>query len=264
MPKQENCRILQHQQIASTVFKLTLSSPNLCQEAKPGQFVNIRVSSKYDPLLRRPLSLHRIIKKDNAFQLLYEVVGKGTAILSQTKPGDDLDILGPLGSGFSLPSEKQTIILVGGGMGVAPLVNLAEKIKDQRPKTKDQIIAFIGAGTKAKLYCEKDFKQIADKVLISTDDGSHGEKGFVSDLLYSRLTIHDSRPASIYACGPYAMLEAISNIARKNKIPCQVSMEAKMACGIGTCMGCVIKTKNGYKKVCDDGPVFDAAEIIWD
>ena len=256
MPKQENCHVLQHKQIAPGVYKLTLSSPNICQEAKPGQFVNVRISHKYEPLLRRPLSIHRIIKKDNAFQLLYEVVGKGTAILAQTKPGDELDILGPLGNGFTLPSDRHTIILVGGGMGIAPLLCLAEKIKDQ-------MIVFLGASTKAKLYCEKDFRQFADNVIISTDDGSYGGKGVVSDSLISRITDYALRTTIIYACGPQAMLEAVASIARKNKIPCQVSMEAKMACGIGTCMGCVINTKNGYKKVCDDGPVFDAEEILF-
>lgn len=263
MPTQESCRILQHEQIATHVFKLTLSSANISQEAKPGQFVNVRVSNNYDPFLRRPFSIHRRIKKDNAFQLLYEVVGRGTEILSQAKAGDELNLLGPLGNGFSLPSDKPIIILVGGGMGIAPLVCLAEKIKGLGNREKGKLIVLIGANTKSKLYCEKDFERIVDEVIVSTDDGSCGKEGFVSNLLHLQLAACDLQLAAVFACGPRAMLEAVASLARKGKIPCQVSMEAKMACGMGTCLGCVIKTKNGYKKVCSDGPVFDAQDIIW-
>ncbi|OGC03067.1 hypothetical protein A3H38_05120 [candidate division WOR-1 bacterium RIFCSPLOWO2_02_FULL_46_20] len=254
---QEKCRILEHQQIAPHYFQLTLASAHVSANAKPGQFVQVRCSEKYDPLLHRPLSIHRISKKEKSFALLYEVVGKGTELLSQAKVGAELDVLGPLGNGFSIDKNIQTAILVGGGMGIAPLLSLVDKLKSENVKT---IYALIGGKTKNSLLCVKDFKKLTAQVLLATDDGSCGEKGLVSDTLSNML---DKIQGTIYACGPRAMLKAVAKISAKNKLNCQVLMEARMACGIGTCLGCVIKTKAGYKKVCDDGPVFDSKEIIW-
>jgi len=246
MPKQEKCKILDHQQLGSCYFKLTLSSEYISTNAKPGQFVNVRVSDGFDPLLRRPLSIHRVNRAEKTFQLLYEVVGKGTDLLSQKCKDEELDVLGPLGNGFDLSQVKDSAILVGGGMGVAPLLFLAEELQ-----CKLQIL--IGASNKDCLVCVDDFKKITDNVKISTDDGSYGEKCLVCDLVPSTKPL-----APVFACGPKGMLKALAKIA-----PCQVSMEARMACGIGTCLGCVVKTKSGYKKVCKDGPVFDSKEVIF-
>ncbi|MFA5839813.1 MAG: dihydroorotate dehydrogenase electron transfer subunit [Candidatus Margulisiibacteriota bacterium] len=257
MPKQESCRIAKQEKLTDTVFKLTLLSPFVSQTAKPGQFVNVRVCNDYDPLLRRPISIHQVSKKDKTIQLLYEVVGKGTEILSSLKTGTSIDILGPLGNGFPIDKNTKNHILVGGGMGIAPLLFLASQLKGN-------VEIIIGASSKSKIYCANEMRKLSDKLIITTDDGSLGEKGFVSDSLSTNITDYDLRYSVIYACGPHAMLEAVAHIARKNKVPCQLSMEAYMACGIGTCMGCVVKTVSGYKKVCDDGPVFDAKEIIWD
>lgn len=261
MSIQEKCRILDHQNVAPNHFKLIISSAYISSHAEPGQFVNVRVSDGYDPLLRRPLSIHSASKKHKRFELLYEVVGKGTELLSKYSVGSELDILGPLGKGFEIDKRKKIAILVGGGMGVAPLLALAEEIKTKA------IYILIGAKNRDRVLAEKEFKTITDQVLVSTDDGSYGKKGFISDLLLdfidNTLPKEDTPMTTIYTCGPKTMLKAITDIAFQNKIDCQLSMEQKMACGIGTCLGCVIKTKTGYQKVCSDGPVFKGNDIIW-
>jgi dihydroorotate dehydrogenase electron transfer subunit len=252
MSIQEKCRVLDHREVVPQHFKLTLSSAYISSHGSPGQFVNVKVNEGTDPLLRRPFSIHRVAK--DKFELLYEVVGKGTDLLSKTSVGSELDVLGPLGNGFKIDKKIETAILVGGGMGVAPLLYLAEKIK-----AKDLYI-LIGAKTRKRVLAEKEFKKITDQIIITTDDGSYGNKGLVSDALIAEL---GDKTATIFACGPNPMLEAVSEIAFQKKCDCQVSMEQKMACGIGTCLGCVIKTKSGYKKVCDDGPVFNGNDITW-
>jgi dihydroorotate dehydrogenase electron transfer subunit len=263
MSTQEKCRILDHQKIAPQHFKLIVSSGYISSHAEPGQFVNVKCGESYDPLLRRPLSVHRISNEHKRFELLYEVVGRGTELLSRFSVGTELDVLGPLGKGFTIDKNKQIAILVGGGMGVAPLLMLADELKN---KVK-AIYVLIGAKTRNRVLCEQDFKGLTDQVLISTDDGSYGKKGFVPDILLdfieNTLGTRNWGLGAIYACGPQLMLKAVTDIAFQKKIDCQLSMEQHMACGIGTCLGCVIKTKDGYKKVCDEGPVFNAEEIIW-
>jgi len=263
MPIQEKCQVLDHKKVGPKHYQLILSSPYISSHAEPGQFVNIRCSESCDPLLRRPLSLHRISKGHKTFELLYEAVGKGTELLTKYFVGEEINALGPLGEGFKINPQKQIAIIVGGGMGVAPLLALAEAIKD---KIK-AIYVLIGAKSRGLVLCEEDFKKTTDQILLATDDGSYGKKGLVSDILLDflndRLGTRDSGLATIYACGPKPMLRAISEIAFQKKIDCQISMEERMACGIGACKGCAIKTKNGYKMVCKDGPVFEAKEILW-
>jgi len=269
MPIQEKCRILEHQKISPKHYKLIISSPYISSHAEPGQFVNVKCSESYDPLLRRPLSLHRISKEHKTFELLYEVVGKGTEMLTKYFVGEEIDILGPLGEGFKLDPKKQIQVLIGGGMGVAPLLALAEKLK--KPVTSRQkpeaLYIMVGAKTRGQVLCEEDFRKISDQVLVATDDGSYGKKGVVSDVLLdfvdSQLTTYNLQLTTIYACGPNAMLKAIAEIAFQKKIDCQISMEERMACGIGACKGCPVKTKSGYKMACKDGPVFEAGEILW-
>lgn len=261
MPIQEKCRILGHQKVGPRHYRLTLASSYIASHAEPGQFVNVKCSESRDPLLRRPVSFHSILKEHDTFELLYEVVGRGTELLTKYFVGEDLDVLGPLGEGFKVDPRKKIHVLVGGGMGVAPLKALAEKFKGLA------VYILMGAKTKELVVCEDDFKKITDQVLVSTDDGSYGKKGFISDLLLDLLenTIDasDLGSTAIYGCGPKAMLKAIAEIGFQKKIDCQVSMEERMACGIGACKGCPIKTNSGYKMVCKDGPVFKAEEITW-
>jgi len=261
MPIQEKCRILDHQKVGPKHFKLTITSKYISTHAQPGQFVNVRCSQNYDPLLRCPLSIHRIAKEHGRFELLYEIIGRGTKLLSEFSVGEELDVVGPLGKGFNFDRNKEISILVGGGMGIAPLLSLAENLK-----TKANYI-FIGAKTRDAVFGENDFRQVTDQILFSTDDGSYGKKGLVSDVLLdfieNELKTTNFGQATIYTCGPKVMLKAIADIAFQKQISCQVSMEQLMACGIGSCLGCVINTSSGYKKVCDEGPVFDAREILW-
>jgi len=290
---QENTKITSNVQIASCFFKLALEATNIASSAKPGQFLHIRITDGSSVFLRRPFSIHRLshksqvtshkskIKKTcslrpetcDSIEILYEVVGKGTEILSQKKPGEFLDIIGPLGNGFSI-LYPTSLILMGGGIGIAPLLFLAEKTKSQYPKSYIQVL--IGARTKDKILCEKEFKKLGCNVKISTDDGSRGFKGKVTELLKEILvTGHRSRVtgqkharcdllcAVIYACGPREMLEEVAALSKSKRIASFASFEEHLACGIGACLGCAIKTRYGYKKVCSDGPVFNLQEIVF-
>jgi dihydroorotate dehydrogenase electron transfer subunit len=298
---QVRVKILYNKKIQGNYFHLVLQASKITKESLPGQFLNIKVNpvrntkaitgeskisngvnDAYEPLLRRPFSIHRV--KGVNVELLYEVVGRATELLSHRKPGEYLDVIGPLGNGFSVNGltgkrVNGLAILVAGGMGVAPLVFLAEKIREiQNPKSKIQNLVLIGAKTKKEILCEKEFKKLGCEVKIATDDGSVGLKGNATELLdnilASRFRLHASgskkhvacslqRAAQIYACGPRPMLKEISRISKKYNIPAHVSLEEHMACGIGACLGCVVNTKEGFKRVCKEGPVFKADEIVW-
>ncbi len=253
--KDIKAKILSNKKIDSSYYKMTLDAPYIAKTAKPGQFVQVRCSDELDPLLRRPFSIHRV--KD--LEILYEVIGKGTEVLSGRKPGEHIDVLGPLGNGFTLTKDKT--IIVAGGIGVAPLVFLAERLA-KKP------IVLIGAKTKNLILCEKDFKDLGTEVHVATDDGSQGHKGFVPELLGTR----DKRQGTrVYACGPNAMLKSVADICKKRKLECEVSLEETMACGIGACLGCAVIIKGqgtrdkgqGCKLACKDGPVFDAKDLVW-
>jgi len=259
--KDIKAKILSNKEIAPGYFRMALDASYIARYAKPGQFVQVRCSEGLEPLLRRPFSIHRI----PSIEILYEVVGRATGILSEKHAGEFVDVLGPLGNGFTLPRKTEygirNTVLIAGGIGIAPLVFLAEKLAKKRIKTT----VLIGAKTKKQILCEKDLKKIGTEVHIATDDGSHGCKGFVSELFQKvlRATSNEQR-TTIYACGPTPMLKCIADICKKQKIECQVSLEEMMACGIGACLGCAVKVKGGgHKLACKDGPVFSAGEIIW-
>jgi dihydroorotate dehydrogenase electron transfer subunit len=249
--------ILDNKEIASDYFLMELASPEIAQNSSPGQFLHIKCSRNHNPLLRRPFSIHRVID-EKCIEILYKVVGKGTLCLSKRKKGEKIDCIGPLGNGFKL-KNMQTAIVVAGGIGIAPLIFLAEKL------AKSKIISFLGAKTKNEILCTKDFKSLGAKVNIATEDGSLGYKGMVSDLLKDKLSsIVHHISSIIYACGPKEMLKEIAFLSKEHKIPCQVSFEQFMGCGIGICNSCVIRTKQGYRRVCKDGPVFNTEEIDWE
>jgi len=260
--KQITAKITNNRKIAPDFYKMRIESAYLAQKAKPGQFIEVRCLGKTEPLLRRPLGCHRIFGK--GIEVLYEVVGKGTALLAGKTAGEGLDIIGPLGRGFDLSVRSSDVILVAGGIGVAPLVALAEGLA----KKKNKIYVAIGARAKSHILCEKEFKSLGCIVKTSTDDGSKGQKGFVTKLLKDFLTDPRIRPVRIYACGPNTMLQTVSGMARTAGVECQVSLEERMACGVGVCLGCPVKTREGLiditnKMVCKDGPVFNAEEIVW-
>ena len=260
--KQVKAKILSNEQVAPRYFKMRLASPYLAKNLQPGQFIEVRCSDGVDPLLRRPFGPHRILASRGMFEMLYEVVGKATIILSNKRAGEELDIIGPLGNGFT--PEKQAII-VGGGIGIAPLLALAEKICNGK---KTGLRAVIGARTKGALLCEKDFKKLGAKVAVMTDDGSYGKKGFATDALKTLLTTNDEQRTTIYACGPRQMMQAVAELSKEHHVKCQLLLEEYMACGVGVCLGCPVKVRKDlvdheYKMVCKDGPVFDAEKIVW-
>jgi len=214
----------------------------------------LSVDRGLDPLLKRPFSLHRRTGGD--FQILYRIAGKGTSILSKRKKGDLLDVVGPLGNGFPPARSRDKIILAAGGLGIAPIFALAEKLKKRKP------ILFYGARTREELLCIDDLKTIGIDPIVSTDDGSMGKKGNIVNVLRNFL-VHETHHV-LYACGPRPMLIALSSLANKFSLNGHIALEQNMACGIGTCLGCVVNTVDGYRRVCKEGPVFSIEKIIWE
>lgn len=251
MVKQLKAKVKEIKKIKPDVFLLSFSSSYLANCAQPGQFLHLKINSV---ILRRPFSLHKV--KGNTIYIIFRVRGRGTKALAKVKQGDALDIIGPLGQGFKLGKTRANILLAG-GIGVAPLVFLAQKLG----KGKNTIL--LGVKNKKEILSETEFKKLGYKVLIATDDGSRGHKGTVTDLLRQILITYSPKlKTNIYACGPKEMFLEVSKVLKKRtKLNCQVSFEQFMGCGLGVCCACVIETKEGYKKVCKDGPVFNIKDI---
>jgi dihydroorotate dehydrogenase electron transfer subunit len=254
---QLKAKIIVHRQVSQSCRHLEFVCRPIAASARPGQFVNIRISDTCEPLLRRPVSIHGV--KGARVKIIYAVVGEGTRRLSDKKPGEYLDLIGPLGNGFDYPSPVKSTsgkyILLAGGMGVAPLVFLAEKLKLHKP------LVLIGARSKAQLLCRQEFISLDCPVKVATEDGSVGFKGRVTDLL--KKVAPEIKIAGLFSCGPHPMLKSVAEFAVENKINAQLSLEEHMSCGVGACLGCVVQTRQGYKTVCKDGPVFLSRELIW-
>ncbi|KPK97747.1 MAG: hypothetical protein AMJ95_07560 [Omnitrophica WOR_2 bacterium SM23_72] len=264
---QIKAKLLYNKRVKENYFHCALEAPRIALKASPGQFVNVRVTDDLEPFLRRPFGIHRV--RGKTIEILYEVLGKGTEMLSLKKAGEYLDIIGPLGNGFNTEPRTPNLelfILVAGGMGVAPLVFLSEKLEEiPNPKSQIPNKVFIGAKTKNQILCEEEFKKSGLDVYVSTDDGSKGFRGKVTGLLKAFLRDNETarQRTTICACGPRPMLKEIALISSQYHIPAQISLEEHMACGIGACLGCVVNTQDGYKRVCKEGPVFSADAIIW-
>ncbi|MDQ7780118.1 MAG: dihydroorotate dehydrogenase electron transfer subunit [Planctomycetota bacterium] len=266
---------------------------------QPGQFVAVRVSDGSDPLLRRPFSIcnYSVRPATNAgvMDLLYKVVGRGTKMLTRLRRGEELDLLGPLGHGFAYPRKKSVCVLVGGGMGIAPLVLLARRLA-KLPFIGDRrrVVVLFGARTKSEIYCTEELSDYGVTLKVATEDGSLGMRGTVLDLLTPTLRAlrpkpqrkwrgkkggPDRKPAEgglrsfagerivLFSCGPTEMLKRVGRLAVRHSLPCQVSLETRMACGMGACRGCVIpvgpqgRKVTTYASVCKDGPVFEWARV---
>jgi dihydroorotate dehydrogenase electron transfer subunit len=252
--------IVLHKPAGRGYYRLVLKAPEAARTALPGQFVMLRVSETLDPLLARPFGISAVISR-SSLEIVYRVVGKGTTMLTTAKTGQTLNLLGPLGKGFPLPDKKSVPLLIAGGSGFPPLHFLV-----QRHRSRAHL--FLGARNKECLpppSIVRSFKETAEKVHIATDDGSVGVQGTSTDILNAFLIKMEQKARLVlYACGPHAMLAAVSRIAAEHAIPCYVSMEERMACGLGACMGCSIPMKaGGYKRACKEGPVFDSREIDW-
>lgn len=263
--------IVEHAEVGLGSRRLVLDAPELAQISSPGQFVHVLCTpgSGYDPLLRRPLSVHDADPKLGRVFLLYEIRGRGTALLAEKLPGETLDVLGPLGQGFTLPESGcrgGPVVLVAGGVAVAPICFLARRIKDV--VGCDCMTFLIGARTESLLLCVDELSGLGCDVRAATDDGSAGYHGMVTDLLERYIReMSPNEPPIIYACGPTAMLRAVAEMTSARGLRCQVSLEAKMACGVGACMSCVVRVRSGdspkYVRVCKEGPVFSADEVVW-
>ena len=238
--------------IGPDTYSLQLKAPHIASYATPGQFVMVYLN-KGELLLPRPISLCDVDIDTGIIHLVYVVVGKGTHVMSQWQAGETVRVMGPLGNGFVVAGQ-QTVALVGGGMGVPPLLYLLKQLAERGIKA-DAYLGFRQESTLPDL-----FAPLATNLHIATDDGSMGQQGTVMDLLTENAKTYDT----IYSCGPIPMLKSLAAYAKTANIPCQVALEERMACGIGACKSCVVRILVGYSLCCMYGPVFDSQEVNWD
>ena len=244
--KERNFRIASNERIAAKTYRMVLEG-DTSDFTAPGQFANVAVEGKF---LRRPISVCDY--SEDSLTLLYDVVGDGTRQMSEMKPGTVLNLLTGLGNGFDTEVKTQRPVLVGGGIGVAPLLNLAKALR--RAGKEPEII--LGFNTAADVVLEKEFKDMGFRTVVTTADGSYGVRGFVTDAPGWKEDAYDY----FYACGPMPMLRALCGIP---VIPGELSLDERMACGFGVCMCCSLETRDGAKRICKDGPVFKKEELIW-
>ncbi|MBR3697846.1 MAG: dihydroorotate dehydrogenase electron transfer subunit [Clostridia bacterium] len=260
---QLECEIIKIEKIIDGIFHFTIKAPEIANIAKAGQFLEIQVSKTGEVFLRRPFSIYNINKEKGEVEFIFQVKGKGTKILSTRKVGETLNILGPLGNGTFSVKKYNRIALIGGGIGTYPLYELAKELKENG---SSNVYMYMGFRNKSLVTLEKEFGEVTDRVIITTDDGSYKEKGFALDMLKNDCL--KEKPDIIFACGPLPMLKAVQNFANENLIKCEMSLEERMGCGIYACVGCNVRivTNNPdeikYKYVCTNGPVFDSKEVI--
>jgi dihydroorotate dehydrogenase electron transfer subunit len=247
-------QIIDNKQLKENFCVLELLSPETLPPIFPGQFVQVKVERSPGTFLRRPFSFHDIDYKKNTIKLLIQIAGRGTRALSQLKKGDSINLVFPLGNSFSLPSENQKTLLIGGGCGVAPLLYLAKFLKSHNRKFD----ILMGFKSLERIIEYEEYKKLG-QVFLTTEDGSEGEKGFVTQHTLLKKENFDR----IYCCGPDSMMKAVAGYSRKNNIICEVSLENLMACGIGVCLCCVVNTVNGNVCTCTDGPVFNINALKW-
>jgi dihydroorotate dehydrogenase electron transfer subunit len=260
---------VENKKVAPGHFQMTVRLPLSFTDPQPGQFIMVRSAGHKEPLLARPLSVFGFQrrKEDTLLDLLYLVAGEGTALLSRMKPGDPLSVLGPLGAGFTLPEGMKRAVLIAGGVGVAPLTYLLKKLclKTAGHHGIDAVF-YLGARTD-ELLAGLDRLEGACNLKICTDDGSRGTHGLVTEVLKSEINAYDPADTVLFACGPGPMVRALSGLLKNETFSCQVSLEERMACGLGACLGCAVAVRNadgtmGYQRVCKDGPVFDLRRIV--
>ncbi len=256
---QENSIVRRIEQFSPTNFRLTLHCPAIADCARPGQFVMIKAGNGKDPLLRRPFSLHQT-SVEGMIQIYFKVVGRGTDMLAHVRKNETLSVFGPLGRGYRLNKTTPTVI-VGGGLGIAPLLFLVkENCRVKNDCGQDLIV--LGARTRNEIEpLLDDFRQFGISILTATDDGSLGHHGVVVQILES---MQLPAECTVYGCGPEPMLAGLSSLCTARGIPCQVSVESVMACGMGACLGCSRQAASGgYTHVCLNGPVYDAEDLLW-
>ncbi len=262
--------ILEHKQLAEFEFELTLKSPEIAREARPGQFMQILYDQSYNPFTRRPFSVFHVDPDAGTFSIVYLARGVFTQGLRNKQVGQTLSVLGPLGQEYSVTTGDITHVLVAGGVGAPPLYFLAERMVEQGiPLSKIKVVN--GARTQSLLVGIEEFDTLGVSVIYTTDDGSLGHQGIVTEPLEEILLEAGPENTQVYTCGPTGMLRAVGDLCVSLGAPCQVSVETMMPCGLGVCMGCVVKIKTdkneagfNYLRSCFEGPVFDVHEVIWD
>jgi dihydroorotate dehydrogenase electron transfer subunit len=263
---QDKLRVAWNTRIGKGYGRIGLICHDRYAHAMPGQFVMFRLPERSTPFLRRPFSIHRLLETGGgtALEILYQVIGDTTRAMSGLEKDGFVDLIGPLGRGFTIPSNAKKVFIAGGGVGVAPLLFLTDVLLKHRV-APEAITVFIGGRSKEDLLCRDDFTQLGIPVVTTTDDGSAGDQCLVTHPLEQAVQV--SGPDIIYACGPPGMLSCVAGIAETFDVPCQVSIEAMMACGMGACLGCAVESREGaedlgrYLHVCMDGPVFEAVEL---
>ena len=255
-PVVERATVRANERVAEGVGLLVIEAPRTAAAIAPGQFVHLRIAERADFILRRPFSVYRAA--DGCLEILYQVVGRGTRVLAETPAGTVLDLIGPLGHGWRVPEEVSHALVVAGGLGAAPMGMLVEELARRGVATT---LAH-GAPSADRLLARDLFEATCRRTEVATDDGSVGLCGFVTELTDGLIAA--DRPDIVYVCGPELMQRIVAAQAAAAGVPCQVSLERLMACGVGACLSCVVTTVHGRKRACVDGPVFDAAEVVWD
>ncbi len=244
--------------LTETLWLLEVDVDDIGVRLKPGQFVHVLIPGMDSRMLRRPFSVYYTKNDARRLVILYQVVGAGTHHMTTLAPGIELSVMGPIGQGWTIPAECKRALLVCGGVGGAPLFMHAEELVKQGVFLK----VILGAQTQQALVVEDRYCELlGDNVLVATDDGSKGHAGFCTDLLDDEL--QHAQYDYVACCGPEPMMKRASQLAISHGIPTAVSLEKRMACGIGACLSCIVETTSGRKRSCVDGPVFDAAEVIW-
>ncbi len=252
-------KLIIKEQLKPNIFKFGIKSKEIADIAKPGQFLEIKVSNGIDPFLRRPISIYNIDRQKEIIEFIFQIKGNGTNILSKKNIGDEIDIIGPIGDGVFKIIQNKKVAILGGGIGVFPLYELAKNLRESEVNT------YLGFRNKEAVILEDEFKKVSNQLVISTDDGSYGVRGFAIDEL--KKDLQKKQIDFIYSCGPLPMLKAIRELSIEKNIPCQVSLEERMACGVGVCLGCAVKKTKvvegefSYNYVCKNGPVFYAQDI---
>ncbi len=250
----EDLKVIGNKRLNNDFFILELEGSNKFPEIRPGQFAQVRVDGSPSTFLRRPISIHDVDYKKNTLKILIQVAGPGTSRLSKSVTGEVMNLIYPLGNTFTMPSEDDRILLAGGGCGVAPLLFLGNFLKS-KGYVPDILLGF---RNRDRIIESDEYKQIGE-VFITTEDGSEGETGFITD--HSVLSAHEYN--RIYCCGPETMMKAFATYSKDRNIDCEVSLENLMACGIGACLCCVVDTLDGHKCTCIDGPVFNIKDLKW-
>jgi dihydroorotate dehydrogenase electron transfer subunit len=250
--KQAIATVVANEEIMPGVYLIRLDCPDIASSARPGRFVMVRCEG-IEYQLRRPLSIHRL--EENELSLLFSVVGRGTRWLARCQAGDRLDLLGALGNGFIIHPDSQDLLLAAGGIGIAPLAFMAgEAIKKGK-----RVTLLLGASAAGQLYPSK-LLPAGVRLVTITEDGSEGERGLITDILPDFSDGADQ----LFACGPLAMYQTMARMAELKDKAVQVSLEVRMGCGLGICYACTVKTKNGLRQTCKDGPVFELDEVLWE